>query len=205
MMTFLNTADIVLLIIMLIGLAIGAKRGFVKSVAGFVVLIAALVAAYFITNIISGPVTSFVQPRVVEYVASKIRLNDFDPYGIAAVNDLVKTFSGKEADLLSLITDKFVETAVRAICFSLSFLVVSIVLRLLLTLLNDVLESTPLKHLNGLLGACVGLVETVVLIYLVVYIASLLGVSQVNELAAEGGLMAFFKNTSPFALLKMIA
>ena len=201
----INTVDIILIIILLAGTAIGAKRGFLKSIAGFVVLIASLAGAYFITSIISTPVCNFVQPKVQEYIENKISLEDIDPYGIPAIDAIVQEGVEKEEELLSKVTEKFVESAVRAICYLIAFLVLSIVLRLLLTLASDLLDKTPLKHFNGLLGAGVGLIETMVILYLAVYILSLLGVSRINDPAEQGGLVGFFRSTSPFALLKMLS
>ena len=69
--------DGALLIVLIAGTLIGAHRGIVKSLMGLVTVIAALIGAVILADLLTGPVTAIVAPKTEEAVIVRF----FEEYG----------------------------------------------------------------------------------------------------------------------------
>lgn len=190
--------DIVIAVLALIIVCVNIKKGFVKQIIGVVATIGAVLIAYLfckdLLNLVNAQfgwqdkladklASTFSAKEVfnsaltednVRSAISSIGLPDF-------VSDAaVKLLSGTEGVAENV--GAFLSTVLaKYLLLSLSFIVLFIVSRLLLGLLKMLivkLFTLPiLKGIDRLLAIILGLLKTVVLIYVVVYIIQLLPAS----------------------------
>ena len=76
-----------------------------------------------------------------------------------------------------------------------------IVLKLLTRALDHVFDLPVLSTVNNLGGAAIGLIEAVLLLYVVVFIGSHLGVKLITDHADDTYLLPIFLNHSPVELI----
>lgn len=145
-----------------------------------------------------------------------------EEYGIPSdtVNKLIGSVSGMASDAVKDATeaakdaaaDSFrsaVSTTIRAVVYGtvhtvlilVLYIVLLIVLKLLTNLVDHVFDLPVLSTVNGLGGAALGLVETILLVYVVVHVLYHMGVSIIADHANDTFLLRFFLNVSPIAWL----
>ena len=98
-----------------------------------------------------------------------------------------------------------VSGAVRAVVTLVSYIVLLVVLKLLVNLFDHVFDLPVLGTANRLGGAAVGLLEAVVVLYVLIYFGSHLGIKVINDHAHDTILLPLFLNHSPVELLSSIA
>lgn len=197
------TFDFIILGILLFALAFGGKKGFVKTIAGVLVTIAALVGATILSNIITEPVTEYIFPRVQENVLSKLAINAIDPSGMAIVDRAVETATGSVNEVMNVTARAFVESIVHAAAFLFCFVVLKIVLTLLINVADKVADLPLLNSVNTILGAAFGLVEACLLLFLIPYVAKNLGIDWFERLSEGTFVLDFFVHNSPYDLIQL--
>lgn len=87
--------DIVVAAILVLFVANGARKGLLKSIAGLVILIAALVGAAIFSNAVTPAVSKMVQPMLMEAVGEQLRemaenidLSDITQNGVSLPEDI---------------------------------------------------------------------------------------------------------------------
>lgn len=163
--------DFILFIVLLGGILIGLKRGFILQFiyfAGFI--IAYIVAVMYYDNF-----------------APQLRL--WVPY--PQVGDSNPVFSLLNGDHLE-------EAYYRAIAFFLLFIGTKIVMQIIGSMLDFVAMLPILKQVNRLLGAILGFVETYLLLFIVLFIAALLPVEGVQNLLDQSALANLIVNHTPY-------
>ena len=197
------TIDFIILGILIFALAVGGKRGFVKSIAGVVVTIVALIGATVLSNIVTEPVTEFIFPRVQENVLSKLAIKAIDPSGMAIVDRAVESATGTANDILNITARAFVQSIVHAAAFLFCFVVLKIVLMLLTNVADKVADLPLLNSVNTILGAAFGLVEACLLLFLIPYVAKNLGIDWFERLSEGTFVLDFFVHSSPYDLIQL--
>lgn len=96
---------------------------------------------------------------------------------------------------------KMVYGTVHAVLVLVLYVVLLIVLKLLTRTLDHVFDLPVLGTLNGVGGAALGLLEAALLVYVVVFVTSHLGVRAVTEHAGDTYLLPIFLNHSPVELI----
>ena len=195
--------DFIILGILIFALALGGKKGFIKSVAGVLVTIAALIGATILTNIVTEPLTEFIFPKVQENVLSKLAIKAIDPSGMSIVDRAVEGATGTANEIMNITARAFVESIVHAAAFLLCFVVLKIVLQLLIGVADKVADLPLLNSVNTILGACFGLVEACLLLFLIPYVARNLGIDWFERLAEDTFVTDFFVHSSPYELIQL--
>lgn len=195
--------DLVVAAILVIGIVTGAKKGFVKTIAGFLIVVLSIFGARILSSLVTDPITSFVFPMVEEKISEKIGNNIIDPSGIEIVDRAVEEASGGVTSILTVTTEAFVRSIVHAIAFLLCFIIVSLILRLLVDVVDKVFDLPLLKSVNGLLGAVFGLLQVVIILFLVPYLARQLGIGLFDRMSEGTLLLSFFVNNSIFDLIHL--
>lgn len=219
--------DGVLLIILLVGYVIGAKRGLFKSLMGVVVVIAAIVGSMFAADLLTEPVTEFIMPKVEEKVTEwlsvpeELTMGQFFS-GTASSNSVTNpTFSewfGKldkwgagdrfvgeikesTATAAQTAARSLVESIVHSILMLLCFAILLIVLKLLVRTMDHVFDLPVLKTLNDVGGGILGLIEMLLLAYLVLWLTPRIGITFFRDHAEETYLLKFLTEYTPLTLI----
>ena len=196
-------ADLVVIGVLILGVVLGAKKGFIKTIAGLVIVVVSIFGAKFLSSIVTEPITCFVFPLVEESVTSKIGNNVIDPSGIDIVDRAVESAAGTVTPILKVTAEAFVRSIVHAVAFLFCFLVLTIVLRLLMDAVDKVFDLPLLKSVNGILGAVCGLIQALLILFLVPYVAKHLGIRAIEELSQDTVLLSYFVNNSIFDLMHL--
>ena len=192
--------DIVVILIFLLCVAIGRKRGFIKTVAGVVALVVALaVSAMFNAPVAEYIYNKTIEPAILSTVSEKVEQiegsakeqveNVYEGLSPLVKNMLAQTGIESADDLalsLPLETDAPIpETVaaliypvllplVKAICSLLLFLVAYIVASIVLRVLNVVAKLPILKQVNKTLGLIGGIVSGVLWVLVAVTVIQII-------------------------------
>lgn len=178
--------DIALIAIVLLAIFFGVKKGFARATAGLVGFIIALLLAYFF----AAPAGDFADEKIVRpFVVDQLIKTQGEgvtkdtPAGevdIVKINEKLQALFGKDNEigktdeqpslgewLDTLLRDqKITLAASRAIGAIGVFLAATLLLFLLRFLLRPVLKLPVLKQCDKILGAAVGIVNALILVFL---------------------------------------
>lgn len=115
----------------------------------------------------------------------------------AAKENTVDAFRGS----ISASIRTLVSGVVHAVLVLVLYVVLLVVLKLLARALDHVFDLPVLSTVNNLGGAAIGLIEAVLLLYVVVFIGSHLGVKLITDHADDTYLLPIFLNHSPVELI----
>jgi uncharacterized membrane protein required for colicin V production len=163
--------DILLLILLLGGLIVGAKRGLIVQLIHMVGFIVALIVAYL-----------YYKP-LAEYFVLWV------PY--PAVNEGSRfTIAIEQLDLD--------QTFYQLFAFALIFFVVKFALQLLASML-DFLKYLPLLgFISKILGAILGLIEVYILLFIFIYVLALLPMDAIQTQLENSGIAQTMLEHTPF-------
>ena len=218
--------DGLLLIALLAGTALGARRGIVKSLMGLVTVAAALVGAVVLADLLTGPVTAVAAARVEDAVIGQFfEEHDFsggrpdarvgEP-ALDALRELgvpEETIGGIASKLygapaeqeigealrsaVSQAVREVVRTAVHAALVLVFWLVLFAALKLLTRTLDLVFDLPVLDTVNSALGALLGFAETALLLLAAAHIAARLNPGGIARHADNAYLLPVFLGHSP--------
>ena len=184
--------DGIILLVAVIAIAMGAKRGFVKSVMGIFILIAALFLAYAFTPTVSPYIeeTAFIESisEGISETISSLAKNGEDSFDLVKLfRDMPESFQtileryGVSADALEqainpqpnangervqALADMIAGPVAKAISGVLAFLLIFIVslilLKILMWVLDLIFHLPVLKTANTVLGLVVGIISALV-------------------------------------------
>ena len=212
-------ADLAICVVLALGLIIGAKRGFIKSVAGIAVLIVAIFGATMLANILTEPVTQFVEPVVQQRMAEKLAQTPTHTGSSQAAasemlqnlhfdTELIAKLAEKAADkvhetgatLLAAVVNSVVATVVHAVIFFVVFIVLMIVLSLIVKALDLTAKLPVVRTANGFGGAVVGLLKSLLLVVLGIWVLRRFGWLS-DRLVADTLILRFFATHSLMDLI----
>lgn len=215
--------DIAIVLILLLSLIIGGKRGFVRSLLSVVILIASLLGSSIVANVLADPVTEWVTPRVQQSILDRLtdgrseeavsaaaasdnaalsQLVDFDAItGIArkAMDSAVE--AGK--NLLEGAITGVIRSLVYAILFLLSFLLLTLLLKLITSPLHLAERTLVLGTLNRLAGAALGLCIGILAMFAAASILEWTGLVDAATMK-DTYLLKYFTQHSPMDLIAML-
>ncbi|QHS22959.1 CvpA family protein [Virgibacillus sp. MSP4-1] len=161
--------DIILLAILLVGLFIGLKRGFIMQVmhlTGFI--IAFIIAALYYDKL--APILTMWIPYP-----------DFGQEGFGAFFDNMP-----------------LETAFyNGIAFVILFFIVKIVLQIIANMLDFIAELPILHSVNGLLGAVLGFFETYFILFILLYFSALIPIDFIQQYVGDSSIAQFMIEHTP--------
>ncbi len=215
--------DIVLIAILVIGLILGWKRGFVKTVAKPVKIVAVWACSIkFCTDVAKRFIAPLIQKPVTEKLSEVLREKCADLTAQTAAQDLptllkmtagifnidVNQVAENSGDaLVERLAQTFTEPLVFVVAVVLSFLLLLLVCNILFTfllwILNGVFQTKPLAWLNKSLGIIFSLALAFIVAWLVsMLIGAVLGSQALSSLGFDGGaIYRFFKEYHPLDLL----
>ncbi|MBR2337975.1 MAG: CvpA family protein [Clostridia bacterium] len=200
--------DGAIILILIVSVALGYRRGFIRSVVQLVGLIAAFVLAFSFSATLAGVVfDKFASQPLQESIAEALQENATSSASeqVETVLDalpefLVNTLHADEAAKAALdgLSQKMNESApalaetvvvdilrplavalLRFVLFLLLFLVLMIAVKLITKLIKPITKLPLIRQTDGLLGAAVGLLKGVLFILVAVTIMQLLAPSEI--------------------------
>ena len=215
----------------------GACQGLLRSLAGLLTIVVALVGAGLIAGALADSAARLAGPLVEERIrtqvdeaitaqsSQKVEMpeldveggdEEFDIQDLLALmgldqdvrDSLTEEIQEKAVDAGTTIAAAVVESVVRSVLygvvFLLSFLALTVLLKLAIGALDLVAKLPGLHLLNTLGGAAAGLVQGVVLAFLAIWIARRLGVSFETETVAQTHILHFFTTNTPLSALSFL-
>lgn len=215
----------------------GAHQGLLRSLAGLLTIVVALVGAGLIAGALADSAARLAGPLVEERIrtqvdeaitaqsSQKVEMpeldveggdEEFDIQDLLALmgldqdvrDSLTEEIQEKAVDAGTTIAAAVVESVVRSVLygvvFLLSFLALTVLLKLAIGALDLVAKLPGLHLLNTLGGAAAGLVQGVVLAFLAIWIARRLGISFETETVAQTHILHFFTTNTPLSALSFL-
>ena len=200
-------ADLILLALLLIGLVLGWRQGFVQALTRIIVVVAALLLASWIAGKLAEPAARWLEPILSEKLEQRLTAQgNTDDAGemLAAfgfegdtlselVDNAVEKAQQAGETLLSAVVSTALKSAAYAVVYVVSFLLLLLLLRLVLT---------PLHLFTKLpVGGVLGLVKCALLLFLAVWVLQKLQLLVTPELVNKTVLLKFFAQNSPIDLI----
>ena len=207
--------DLILLALLLIGLVLGWRQGFVQALTRIIVVVAALLLASWIAGKLAEPAARWLEPILSEKLEQRLTAQgNTDDAGemLAAfgfegdtlselVDNAVEKAQQAGETLLSAVVSTALKSAAYAVVYVMSFLLLLLLLRLVLTPLH-LFTKLPVVHgVNALLGGVLGLVKAALLLFLAVWVLQKLQLLVTPELVNKTVLLKFFAQNSPIDLI----
>lgn len=208
--------DLILLALLLIGLVLGWRQGFVQALTRIIVVVAALLLASWIAGKLAEPAARWLEPILSEKLEQRLTAQgNTDDAGemLAAfgfegdtlselVDNAVEKAQQAGETLLSAVVSTALKSAAYAVVYVVSFLLLLLLLlRLVLTPLH-LFTKLPVVHgVNALLGGVLGLVKCALLLFLAVWVLQKLQLLVTPELVSKTVLLKFFAQNSPIDLI----
>lgn len=227
----MTTAVIIdaIVVIVLVGFTVcGARRGLLRTLAGLVMVVVALVGAGMLAATFSGPVTKLVSPIIQEHISDRVEeamaqqagthqeSEEFRVEDLLALLGLDEDVRGSLAEraeehirdtgasIASAVVESMVSSFAYGILFILSFLVLLLLLHVLVGAMDLVMKLPLLHGLNALGGGILGLMEGALVLFLAVWVARRLGISFETEALAEAHILRIFTTNTPLSLLSFL-
>lgn len=161
--------DIIILGLLVLGIFRGLKRGFILQILHFTgFFIAFFVATYFYGNLATQLEMLIPYPRI-----------------------LAEDWAFFSESLM-------LENAYyNMIAFAILFFATKIIVSIISSMLDFVAELPILNVLNGILGALFGLIEQYLILFIVIFVLSLLPISQIQSLLESSSMARFMIEQTP--------
>lgn len=215
----------------LVGFVIyGGSRGLVRSLAGLVAVVIALVGAGIAAATFTPPAAEYVTPLIAEKIEERVeeavasRTDEVQMPEVEAAEDLsvgeLLALLGLDEEVRGQLSEQaetamrdtgaaVVEAVVESVAYSfiygalyiLVFLLLLLLVHVLIGAMDLVMKLPGLNLLNALGGALVGLVEGALLLFLAVWVLRRLGVSFETEALSEAHILRIFAANTPLGVL----
>lgn len=222
-MTISLIFDIAIAAILLLCLIVGGVRGFISSLLSVLILSAALLGSAILANTLADPVSSWLTPRVEQYMLDRLTDGRSDEaVSAAAASDNAALAELVDFDAITGIAKRAMDSAVEAgknmlegavtgmirslaygVLFLLSFLVLTLLLRLITSPLRLAERAPVLGTLNRLAGAALGLCLGVLGMFAAASVLQWTGLVGAATLR-DTHLLKYFTQHSPMDLIAML-
>lgn len=190
--------DIATVAILVIGACVGRKRGFVRSLAGIIVLIAAIFGASLIAEKLAAPVTNWLQPMVQDAVWEKIQGNvsvKLSNLPQAVQNMASGAVAAGETAAVAAVKS-VVYNVVRTVLYIVGFIVLRFVLTVFVRPLTKLFNNIPVVGgINKLLGGIIGLLGGVLVIYVAIWVLQSINLLKPEAIASTRVLVFFAQHS----------
>ena len=162
--------DLIILFVLLGGLIVGAKRGFIVQIMHIVSFVIALIVAFI-----------YYKPLANKFVF-------WVPYpGVTDTGNL-----GVVIDQLDLDS-----TFYRVIAFAVIFFAVKITLQIVASIFDFIAYLPVLQSLNRILGGILGMIEYYLLMFIALYVIALLPIAPIQNLMSKSLLSGLILEHTP--------
>ena len=225
--------DVIVAAILVAAAVWGAHRGLFRSLAGLAVVIVALVGAAIIANTLAAPAARLVTPLIREHIETKVDEamaqqsqevqmpeEDVDEgFAIADLlalmgldedvrDSLVRQTEEKIQDtgisLAMAVVESVAQSILYAALFLVSFVGLTILLKLLIRAMDLVLQLPGLHLVNSLGGAVIGLIEGALVLFLAIWVLRRFGVSFETDTVSATHILKFFATHTPLSALSLL-
>lgn len=222
-MTISLIFDIAIAAILLLCLIVGGVRGFISSLLSVLILSAALLGSAILANTLADPVSSWLTPRVEQYMLDRLTDGRSDEaVSAAAASDNATLAKLVDFDAITGIAKRAMDSAVEAgknllegavtgmirslaygVLFLVSFLVLTLLLRLITSPLRLAERAPVLGTLNRLAGAALGLCVGILVMFAAASVVQWTGLVDAATLR-DTYLLKYFTQHSPMDLIAML-
>ena len=222
-MTISLIFDIAIAAILVLCLIVGGVRGFISSLLSVLILSVALLGSAILANTLADPVSSWLTPRVEQYMLDRLTDGRSDEaVSAAAASDNAALAELVDFDAITGIAKRAMDSAVEAgknmlegavtgmirslaygVLFLLSFLVLTLLLRLITSPLRLAERAPVLGTLNRLAGAALGLCLGVLGMFAAASVLQWTGLVDAATLR-HTYLLKYFTQHSPMDLIAML-
>ena len=174
--------DIAILVVLIVSVYIGARKGLFRSLAELVVYLVGLVGASMVSGALTDKVVGLLRPAleskvsdaISAYIADTLADVPFGGYlsGLDGLGDLAGDASQEMVDLL---VETLLYNLAYVLVYLLAFLVIVLALRLVINMGDLVMHLPVLHEMNTLGGLLAGAAKGVVLVCLVLWLDSKTG------------------------------
>lgn len=219
--------DLLILVVLVLCVCMGYRRGFVLTLCGFLAVFAGLIGASLISDLLAQPVMEFIRPMVensltslVAGAAPDVSMSTESAAANATLQELLtalnsshiyRGFAGALQELIgshaAAVTAGVVATAAqyialqiaKVVLFGLSFVLVLILWHMVSRVLDLAFRLPVLNTFNRWGGAAVGLLKGALLLFIAAWLLQDRFLSP--EVIRSAPLLRFFCTTSPLDLL----
>lgn len=225
--------DVIAAAVLIAGAVWGARRGLFRALAGLAVVIAALVGAAVIAHALAAPAAELVTPlirdgieaRVEEAMAQQspeVQMPEEDVDEGFAIADLL-ALMGLDEDvrdslvrqteekiqdtgisLAMAVVESVAQSILYAALFLISFVGLTILLKLLIRAMDLVLQLPGLHLVNSLGGGLIGLAEGALALFLAIWVLRRFGVSFETDTVSATHILRFFATHTPLSALSLL-
>lgn len=221
--------DITVAAVLLLFTVMGLRQGFVKSLAGLVIAVIALVGAAMVAGTFAGPVSRLAAPVIQRAVAEKVDEVLIAQTGAQDVEALeggvedILQLLGIDADArgsiaaqaedavrdtgvsaVSAVIQSLAGSVIYALLFALSFVLLTLLLHVLVAAMDLLTHLPGLHALNALGGMALGLAKGALAVFLIIWVLRRFGVSFETAEAAQTHLLKFFADNTPLSALSLL-
>ena len=222
--------DIVVIVVLVGFTTYGARRGLLRALTSLLVVVVALVGAGIVAATFTQPVTKLVTPLIADHIEKKVdavientqapvsqdgteNFSVEDLLALLGLDQEMQEALAEQAEekiedtgatIAMAVVDSLAQSIIYAVLYMISFVGLSILLRVLLRAMDLVLQLPGLHLLNSLGGAAVGLVEGMLLLFLVVWVLRRMGVSFETEALASAHILQIFTSNTPLSVLTFL-
>ena len=192
--------DLSIAAVLLIFVIIGLVRGLIKSVLNFIGTLASVIGAAYLSELFTPAVTEFLWPKVKENIIDNLDLSGLDLGSKSSggtISSLLPDLSSGVRTAIETLGMNILTTTVRIVLFIVLFILCLILVKVLAFALGKLFELPVLNTFNRAGGALFGLVEGMLIVYLIIFLAPKLNFTWFTDNAEGTLLLNFFLNVSP--------
>ena len=211
--------DMIAAAVLIAAAAWGAHRGLFRALAGLAVVIVALVGAAVIANALAAPAARLVTPLIRESIETRAEEDVDEGFAIADLlalmgldedvrDSLVRQTEEKIQDtgisLAMAVVESVAQSILYAALFLISFVGLTILLKLLIRAVDLVLQLPGLHLVNSLGGGIIGLIEGALALFLAIWVLRRFGVSFETDTVSATHILRFFATHTPLSALSLL-
>lgn len=200
--------DLVIVGVLLLGLGIGAKRGFLQTLGGVAAMIVSFAGAGIAAGAFSGTVAKWIRPVLEKKLESKgitggstaemVEQAGFFGDTARRITDSVGTLVKETKEtMVAAVTDGIAQSIAYALVYLAAFVILMLLCRLLLRMLKLAGRLPGLRTLNLVGGGALGLAVAVLLVFLAVWVLQRLQMVITEDMVQQSALLQFFVGQSP--------
>ena len=200
--------DLVIVGVLLLGLGIGAKRGFLQTLGGVAATIVSFAGAGIAAGAFSGTVAKWIRPVLEKKLESKgitggstaemVEQAGFFGDTARRITDSVGALVKETKEtMVAAVTDGIAQSIAYALVYLAAFVILMLLCRLLLRMLKLAGRLPGLRTLNLVGGGALGLAVAVLLVFLAVWVLQRLQLVITEDMVQQSALLQFFVNRSP--------
>ena len=225
--------DVIMAVVLIAAVIYGAHRGLFRALAGLAVVIVALVGAAVIANALAAPAARLVTPLIREGIETRVDeamaqqsqgvqmpeadvdegFEIADLLALMGLDEDVRDSLARQTEekiqdtgvsLAMAVVESVAESILYAALFLISFVGLTIALKLLIRALDLVLQLPGLHLVNSLGGGLIGLAEGALALFLAIWVLRRFGVSFETDTVSATHILKFFATHTPLSALSLL-